>query len=287
MNLPSQTNTLILRLSRDASDDLLSRHHSPPAPAITLRGEIDGEEIGAPASLPRLGGRDTGSESDREDAARVRDERYPPRRSWGRDDLGRGWWVSRLPRSLRLSCSEPSTQLAFLAVPWMPATRLSEPQDAKGHYPARHRPRGKRRRMRRRPAWGEVVQAGEPPAPRRAGSLVESRGKLGSEDRFLGLPGLSKRREMAGTNCRSRRGLVSSPSTYSHGGPSGGRRDTARSARRPPYDEMAATPPGPAGITPNRLAGPFARSSGVYPAIAGLHAGAYALVAAELRAVGR
>lgn len=33
-------------------------------------------------------GGDTGSESDRGDAARVRDERYLPRRSWGRDDLG-------------------------------------------------------------------------------------------------------------------------------------------------------------------------------------------------------
>jgi hypothetical protein len=98
----------------------------------------------------------------------------------------RGWWISRLPRSLRLSCSEPSTQLAFLVVPWMPVTRLSEPHDAKGHYPAGHRPRGKRRRMRRRPAGGEVVQAGESPAPRRAGSLVGSRGKLGSQDRFLG-----------------------------------------------------------------------------------------------------
>jgi hypothetical protein len=52
------------------------------------RGRVDAEQIGAAASLPRLRGGDTGSESDRGDAARVRDGRYPPGRSWGRDDLG-------------------------------------------------------------------------------------------------------------------------------------------------------------------------------------------------------
>lgn len=45
-------------------------------------------EIGGLTSLSLLRGEDMGSESDRGDAARVRDERYPPRRSRGRGDLG-------------------------------------------------------------------------------------------------------------------------------------------------------------------------------------------------------
>lgn len=57
-------------------------------PAMAPRGRAGAEEIGASASPSRLCGEDTGSESERGDAARVRDGRYPPRRSRGRDDLG-------------------------------------------------------------------------------------------------------------------------------------------------------------------------------------------------------
>jgi hypothetical protein len=46
------------------------------------------EEVGGSASQPRLRGGRRGSESDRRDAARVRDGRYPPRRPWGKDGLG-------------------------------------------------------------------------------------------------------------------------------------------------------------------------------------------------------
>jgi hypothetical protein len=73
------------------------------------------EEVGASVSLDRG---DTGSESDRGDAARVRDERCPPRRSWGRDGLGPRVddpavaQVSALstPRAERTPCSPESSQ---------------------------------------------------------------------------------------------------------------------------------------------------------------------------------
>jgi hypothetical protein len=46
------------------------------------------EEVGGSASQPRLRGGHRGSESDRRDAAQVRDGRYSPRRPWGKDGLG-------------------------------------------------------------------------------------------------------------------------------------------------------------------------------------------------------
>jgi hypothetical protein len=51
---------------------------------------------------------------------------------------------------------------------------------------------------------GEVAQIGEPPAPRRTGSLVESRGKLDSKERFLGAVRLVRTSKMAETNRQSR-----------------------------------------------------------------------------------
>lgn len=61
---------------------------------------------------------------------------------------------------------------------------FSKPHDARGPHPA-----GCLRRKDRAPyAAGsggeEVAQIGEPPAPRRVGSLVESPGKLDSKGRF-------------------------------------------------------------------------------------------------------
>jgi hypothetical protein len=57
-------------------------------PAMAPEGRAGAEEVGASASTSRLCGGDTGIESNGGDAARVRGERYPPKPSWGRDDLG-------------------------------------------------------------------------------------------------------------------------------------------------------------------------------------------------------
>lgn len=51
---------------------------------------------------------------------------------------------------------------------------------------------------------GEVAQIGEPPARAGTGSLVESRGKLDSKDRFPGAVRLVRASKMAGTNRLSR-----------------------------------------------------------------------------------
>jgi hypothetical protein len=55
---------------------------------MTPRDMAGTEEVGGSASQPRLRGGRRGSESDRGDAARVRDGRYPLRRPWGKDGLG-------------------------------------------------------------------------------------------------------------------------------------------------------------------------------------------------------
>ncbi len=75
------------------------------------------------------------------------------------------------------------------------------------------------------------------------------------------LPGLSKRREMAGTNRRSRRACACAwpaGSLSSDGGPSrGSARDCPIGSPAPHMIQTAATPLGPAGIFPNHSVGPL------------------------------
>jgi hypothetical protein len=87
------------------------------------------------------------------------------------------------------------------------------------------------------------------------------RGKLDSKDWFLGAVRLVRASQNGGRQPPESMGMTREQpagSLPSDGGPSGGRREIAHSARRPPYDRAAGTTPfGPAGSFPNRLAEPL------------------------------